>query len=81
MGTGRSESVWWQMWSGMRAYGVSITVVWAMSACTVLVVLAVAVPGTWSHVGFAGGALVELLLSAGTLRFLGRASIRGRFDA
>jgi len=76
----RSQSVWWQMWSGMRAYGVSITVIWAMCACTVLVVLAVAVPGTWSHVGFAGGAVLELLLSALTLRFLRRASIGGRFD-
>lgn len=80
MAANRSRSVWWQMWSGMRAYGVSITVVWAMCACTVLVVLAIAVPGTWSHLGFAGGALLELLVSAMTLRFLSRASIRGRFD-
>lgn len=80
MSAGRSGSVWWQMWSGMRAYGVSITVIWAMCACTVLLVLAVAWPGTWAHVGFAGGAVLELLLSAATLRFLNRASIRGRFD-
>jgi hypothetical protein len=64
----------------MRAYGVSITVVWAMCACTVLVVLAVAVPGTWAHLGFAAGAAAELLLSALTLSFLRRASVRGRFD-
>jgi hypothetical protein len=68
------------MWSGMRAYGVSITVIWAMCACSVLAVLAVAVPGTWAHIGFAGGAVLELLLSAATLRFLSRASVRGRFD-
>ena len=75
-----SRSVWWQMISGMRAYGVAITVVWAMCACTVLVILAVAVPGTWLHVAFGGGAVLELLLSALTLRFLSRASVRGRFD-
>ena len=80
MSSRRSESVWWQMWSGMRAYGVSITVIWAMCACTVLVVLALAVPGTWSHVGFGAGAVLELLVSAMTLRFLSRASVRGRFD-
>jgi hypothetical protein len=80
MSARRSQSVWWQMWSGMRAYGVSITAIWAMCACTVLVVLAFTVPGTWSHVGFAGGAVLELLLSVLTLRFLSRASVRGRFD-
>jgi hypothetical protein len=68
------------MWSGMRAYGVSITVVWAMCACTVLTVLAVAVPGIWPHVAFASAAGVELVLSVLALRFLTRASIRGRFD-
>jgi len=73
-------SPWWQMISGMRAYGVAITVVWAMCACTVLLVLAVAVGGTWLHVGFAAGALLELSLSVATLRFLSRASVRGRFD-
>lgn len=51
-----------------------------MCACTVLVVLAIAVPGTWFHIGFAGGAALELLVSAATLRFLSRASTRGRFD-
>ncbi|HEY4607713.1 MAG TPA: hypothetical protein VIH06_00870 [Ilumatobacteraceae bacterium] len=80
MNANRSQSVWWQMWSGMRAYGVSITVIWAMCACTVLLVLAFAVPGTWSHIGFAGAAVLELVLSAATLRFLSRASVRGRFD-
>jgi hypothetical protein len=80
MGAQRSRSVWWQMWSGMRAYGVSITVIWAMCACTVLLVLAFAVPGTWFHVAFAAAAVGELLLSALTLRFLTRASVRGRFD-
>lgn len=74
------RSVWWQMFSGMRAYGVAITVVWAACACTVLVVLAVATHGLWLHIGFGVGAAAELLLSAVTLRFLSRASVRGRFD-
>jgi len=68
------------MISGMRAYGVAITVVWAMCACTVLLVLAVVVSGTWLHVGLAAGAVAELALSAVTLRYLSRASVRGRFD-
>ena len=68
------------MISGMRAYGVAITVVWAMCACTVLAVLAVASSGTWPRVGFSAGAVGELTLSALTLRFLSRASVRGRFD-
>jgi len=68
------------MISGMRAYGVAITVVWAMCACTVLVVLAASVGGSWLHVAFAAGAALELALSAITLRFLSRASVRGRFD-
>jgi hypothetical protein len=76
----RDPSVWWQMVSGMRAYGVAITVVWAMCACTVLLVLAVSVSGVWLHVGFGTGAVAELVLSILTLRFLSRASIRGRFD-
>ena len=77
--TPRRRSVWWQMVSGMRAYGVAITVIWAMCACTVLAVLAFAVPGSWSHVGFGAAALAELALSALTLRFLNKASNRGRF--
>jgi hypothetical protein len=68
------------MISGMRAYGVAVTVIWTMCACTVLLVLAVATHGTWLHVAFGGGALMELALSALTLRFLSRASVRGRFD-
>jgi hypothetical protein len=68
------------MISGMRAYGVAITVVWAMCACTVLLILAIAVDETWLHVGFAAGALLELALSAVTLRFLAKGSVRGRFD-
>jgi hypothetical protein len=76
----RKLSPWWQMISGMRAYSVAISVVWAMCACTVLLVLAVAVSGTWLHVAFAGGAVLELALSAATLRFLSRESVRGRFD-
>jgi hypothetical protein len=73
-------SVWWELVIGMRAYGVAITVVWAMCACTVLVMLAIVVPGNWSHVGFGGGAVLELALSVLTLRFLVRASVRGHFD-
>jgi len=74
------KSVWWQMLSGMRAYGVAITVVWAMCACTVLTVLAVVVRGAWLQLGFGAGAVGELVLSVLTLRFLTRASVRGRFD-
>ncbi|MBV9096500.1 MAG: hypothetical protein JO079_00455 [Frankiaceae bacterium] len=79
-GERRQLSPWWQMVSGMRAYGVAITVVWAMCACTVLVVLAVSVSGAWIRTGFVVGALLELALSVLTLRFLSRASVRGRFD-
>jgi len=76
----RRDSVWWQMVSGMRAYGVAITVIWTMCACTVLAVLALVTPGTWLDLGFGAGAIGELVLSALTLRFLTRASVRGRFD-
>ena len=76
----QEPSVWWQMISGMRAYGVAITVVWAMCASTVLLILAIVARGFWSHAGFATGAVLELVLSALTLRFLSRASVRGRFD-
>lgn len=76
----RRASPWFQMVSGMRAYSVAITVVWTMCAATVLVVLAISVRGTWFHFGFAAGAVIEVALSALTLRFLSRASVRGRFD-
>jgi len=79
-GRRRPKSVWWQMISGMRAYGVAITVIWAMSATTLLVVLAIAVPGIWLRAAFGGGAVLELALSALTLLFLRRASEAGRFD-
>lgn len=75
----RSISPWWAMASGMRAYGVAITVR-AMCACTVLVVLAATVTGLWAHVGLGAGAILELALCVATLRFLSRASVRGRFD-
>jgi hypothetical protein len=68
------------MVSGMRAYGVAVTVVWTMCAATVLVVLAITVGGEWFHLGFAAGAVLEVVLSVLTLRFLSRASVRGRFD-
>lgn len=76
----RRLSPWWQMVSGMRAYGVAITVVWAMCACTVLLVLALSTDQTAYRVAFAAGAVLELALSAATLRFLSRASVRGRLD-
>jgi uncharacterized membrane protein len=76
----RRSSVWWQMISGMRAYGVAVAVIWGMTACTILLFLAVVVNGVWSHLGFGTGALVEFFLSVLTLRFLSRASVRGRFD-
>ena len=76
----RRMSPWWQMISGMRAYGVAITVVWAMCACSVLLVLAVTAGSVWLHLGFGAGAGAELVLSVLTLRFLSRASVRGRFD-
>jgi len=76
----RQMSPWWQMISGMRAYGVAITVVWAMCACSVLLVLAVTAGSLWLHLGFGAGAVGELALSVLTLRFLSRASVRGRFD-
>jgi hypothetical protein len=76
----REPSVWWQMISGMRAYSVAITVVWAMCACTVLLVLAFSVGGFWLRAGFGAGAFAELALSMLTLRFLSRASVRGRFN-
>jgi hypothetical protein len=76
----RRHRVWWQMVSGMRAYSVAVTVIWAMCAATLLVVLAVTVPGVWSHVGFGLGAFAEVALSVLTLRFLTKASVRGRFD-
>jgi hypothetical protein len=75
----RHLSPWWAMVRGMRAYGVAITLIWTMCACTVLAVFAVAVRGLWLHVGLAAGALVELGLSAVALRFLSRASVRGRY--
>lgn len=76
----RNASVWGHMFRGMRAYGVAITVVWAMCACAVLVVLAAAAGELWQQVGYAAAAVVELALSAITLRALARASVRGRFD-
>ena len=76
----RSQSVWWQMWSGMRAYGVAITLIWTAAATTLLVVLAIAIPGAWLHVAFGGGAVLELGFSALTLLSIQRASRSGRFD-
>jgi hypothetical protein len=68
------------MVSGMRAYAVAVTLVWAMCACTVLVVLAVVVSGAWLHLGLAVGAALELAFSALVLRLLSKASVGGRLD-
>lgn len=76
----RSASVWWQMWSGMRAYGVAVTLIWALSATSLLVVLAFVIPGVWMHAAFGGAAVLELAFSALTLAFLRRRSQAGRFD-
>jgi hypothetical protein len=80
--TGRTHqiSVWHQMISGMRAYGIAITLIWALSATSLLAVFAVAVSGVWIRVALGGAALVELGLSALTLVLLQRASRSGRFD-
>jgi hypothetical protein len=73
-------SVCWQMISGMRAYGVAITVIWTLSATTVLVVLALAVSGVWLHVAFGGAAVLELLCAALTFWVLLRVNRAGHFD-
>jgi hypothetical protein len=78
--TRQVNSAWVGMWRGMRAYGVAITVIWALSATSVLAVFAVAVTTWWLHVVLGVGAVVELALSAFTLAFLIRASNAGRFD-
>jgi hypothetical protein len=74
------NSAWLGMWRGMRAYGVAITVIWTMSATSVLVVFAVAASALWLRVLLGAGAVLELCLSAVTLAFLIRASNAGRFD-
>jgi len=76
----RRLSPWWAMVSGMRAYCFAVTVVWAVCACTVLAVLAVALSGLWLHVGLALGAVLELTFALVTLRFLSKASVSGRLD-
>jgi hypothetical protein len=76
----RRSSVWWQMVGGMRAYGVAITSIWALSATSVLVVLAIAASTAWLQVALGGAAVVELALSILTVAFLRRASVSGRFD-
>jgi hypothetical protein len=74
------NNAWAHMWRGMRAYGVAITVVWALSATSVLVVFAVAVTTWWLHLVLGVSAALELVFSALTLVFLVRASNAGRFD-
>lgn len=74
------NDAWLGMWRGMRAYGVALTAIWTMCAMSVLTVLALAGEAWWLHLTFAGGALLELVLSVLTLRFLIRASNEGRFD-
>jgi hypothetical protein len=74
------NDAWLGMWRGLRAYGVALTVIWTMCAVSVLAVCAVAASGVWLHLVFALGAVVELALSALTLRYLVRASNQSRFD-
>jgi hypothetical protein len=74
------NSAWLGMWRGMRAYGVAITVIWTMSAVSVLAVLTAAASDLWLKAAFGAGAVLELCLSALTLAFLIRASNAGRFD-
>jgi len=74
------NNAWAHMWRGMRAYGVAITVIWALSATSVLAVFAVAVTTWWLHVVLGVGAVLELAFSALTLAFLIRTSNAGRFD-
>jgi hypothetical protein len=76
----RRSSVWRQMVSGMRAYGVAITGIWAMSAASVLVVLAIAASSAWLQIAFGGAAAAEVSLSVVTIAFLRRASESGHFD-
>jgi hypothetical protein len=74
------DSAWGGMWRGMRAYGVAITVIWTMSATSVLVVFAVAASALWLQLLLGATAVLELCLSAATLAFLIRTSNAGRFD-
>jgi hypothetical protein len=68
------------MISGMRAYGVAITLIWTLSATSILIVLAVAASGVWLHAAFGGAAVLELICSALTFWFLQRVNRAGRFD-
>jgi hypothetical protein len=68
------------MISGMRAYGVAITSIWALSATSVLVVLAIAASTAPLRIALGGAAALELALSVLTVGFLRRASESGRFD-
>jgi uncharacterized membrane protein len=74
------NAAWGGMWRGMRAYGVAITVIWTMSATSVLVVFAVAASALWLQIVLGATAVLELCLSVVTLLFLIRASNAGRFD-
>jgi hypothetical protein len=68
------------MVSGMRAYAVAITGIWALSAASVLGVLAIAASSAWLQVALGGAAVIEVALSVLTIMFLRRASVSGRFD-
>jgi hypothetical protein len=67
------------MWSGMRAYGVAITLIWTLSSVTVLFVLSAASRGG-ARLAFGGGALLEIGCAAATYWFLQRVNRAGRFD-
>lgn len=75
-----NRSVWWQMLSGMRAYGIAITVLWTLAASTILVILAATVSETWQAAALGGGAFIELIAAGLTLRLLSRASLSGRLN-
>jgi hypothetical protein len=63
------------MASAMRIGGVAATVVWSMAAFTVLVILAISISGTWVHIALGGGAAIDLVVAALTLRFLGKTAV------
>jgi hypothetical protein len=77
----RRMSPWWQMVYGMRAYGAAVTLVWGVSAFTLLAVLALALSGpAWVQATLGGAAVGELVFSLATFAALRRANQRGRFD-
>jgi hypothetical protein len=62
------------MGNAMRVGGVAATVVWSVAAFTVLLILAIALSGTWLHVAFGCAAAADLAVAAVTLRVLSKVS-------